>query len=96
MRVINIDGGNGTTCQCGSWLDHWKRFGGQLPTYCPEEGCYRKPEIGAHVQKDGSADKTWYILPLCSAHCARKGEVITVSDHVRLIPANTRETCGRT
>jgi hypothetical protein len=94
VRVININGASNSTCRCGSWLDHWKRFGGQLPTYCPEEECYQKPEVGAHVQKDGSADKSWYILPLCNAHSGKKGEAITVSDHVRLVPANTRETCG--
>ena len=94
VKVTNINGAGDDSCPCGSWLDHWKRFGGHLPTYCPEESCYQKVEVGARVQKEGAA--AWYIIPLCSTHNGRKGEALTVSDHVRLVPADPKKTCGRT
>jgi len=93
VRVTNINSAGDHACPCGSWLDHWKRLGGQLPTYCPEESCYRKPEVGARVQKDGSTG--WYIIPLCSIHNGMRGKALTVSDHVRLVPAHVKKTCGR-
>jgi hypothetical protein len=93
VRVTNINATSDDTCPCGSWLDHWKRSGGQLSTYCSEESCYQRPEVGARVQKDGGAD--WYIIPLCSIHGGMKGEALTVSDHVRLVPADVKKTCGK-
>ncbi|TET21395.1 MAG: hypothetical protein E3J71_09875 [Candidatus Stahlbacteria bacterium] len=97
MKVTNINGTSQKTCKCGSWLDHWKNFSEQtLPAYCPEVNCYNKPEVGAHVQKDSSTDKSWYIVPLCKTHNAKKGETITIIDidSIKLVSANVSETCG--
>lgn len=96
MKVTNINGTSQNTCKCGSWLQHWKNFSGQsLPSYCPEEKCTRKPEVGAHVQKANSLDNNWYIIPLCTTHNAMHGSSITVSDSVKLVSANVSETCGK-
>ena len=96
MRVRNINGTSDKTCNCDSWLDHWKKFSGQsLPSYCPETKCLKKPDVGAHVQKDGYADSSWYIIPLCSTHNAETGKSLDISDSVKLVSANVSETCGK-
>jgi hypothetical protein len=50
--------------------------------------------IGAHVQKDDSKDKNWYIYPLCGKHNATKEKSLEVSDIYELVSANVSETCG--
>jgi hypothetical protein len=95
MKVININGTSLNICKCGSWLNHWKKFGGQdLPSYCSEKSCLKKPEVGAHVQKDNSTDRKWYIIPLCTVHNLKTGESIEIMDGVALVSANVSETCG--
>ena len=96
MKVKNINGTSDNACKCGSWLDHWKKFSSQsVPSFCPEEKCTKKPEVGAHVQKDSSSDTSWYIVPLCSAHNQEKGKSLTISDNVVLVSANVSSTCGK-
>lgn len=95
MKLRNINGTSDTTCRCGSWLAHWKRFSGQSTHHCPADGCIRSDLVGAHVQKGGaSTDQTWYIFPLCTAHNQYTGE-LEVSDVYLLVPANKSETCER-
>ena len=94
MKVNNIDGTSDNSCSCGSWLDHWKNDSRQsIPTYCSEKNCTKKPEVGAHVQKDNSYDKDWYIVPLCSEH-NKKATSLEVVDSVVLVSANKSQTCG--
>jgi hypothetical protein len=96
MRVKNINGTSQNACKCGSWLDHWKKFSGQvLPTYCTEKSCMGKPEVGAHVQKDSSTDSSWYIAPLCKTCNAKTGQSLDLMDGTALVPANVSETCGK-
>lgn len=98
MKLTNINGTTDNTCKCGSWLEHWKKYNSgrqPLPTYCPEKSCTKKPEVGAHVQKDGSSDRSWYIVPLCPTHNGMKGATIEVSDSISLASANVSETCGK-
>jgi len=96
MKVKNINGTSQNTCKCGSWLQHWKNHSGQsLPSYCPETSCLQKPEVGAHVQKDNSADNSWYIIPLCKTHNAETGKSLTVSDSIVLVSANVSKTCDK-
>jgi len=96
MKVVNINGTSDKTCKCGSWLEHWKNFSGQaLSTYCPEKTCTQKPEVGAHVQKDSSSDKSWYIIPLCKRHNGETGKSLEVSDSIKLVSANVSNTCGK-
>ena len=96
LRRQIINGTSDNTCRCGSWLEHWKKFGGlEVPKFCPEEKCTQKPEVGAHVQRDAVSDRNWYIIPLCGTHNGKKGESLIVSDFVRLVSANVKETCGK-
>lgn len=94
MKVRNINGTSENTCKCGSWQNHWVKFGGKsVPTYCSESSCTGKDLVGAHVQKDSSSDKSWYIVPLCKKHNA-KSDTLTISDSTVLVSANVSQTCG--
>ena len=96
MKVKNINGTSDKACTCGSWLDHWKNFSGQsVPIYCPEVECPRKPEVGAHVQKDNGIDSRWYIVPLCETHNALTGKSLNISENIKLASANVSLTCGK-
>jgi hypothetical protein len=53
----------------------------------------KPPEVGAHVQKDSMLDRSWYIVPVCSAHNAKAGEM-NIMDSTVLVPANVSQTCG--
>ena len=95
MKVKNINGTSANVCKCGSWLEHWKRFGGgTVPSYCSASSCTQKPEVGAHVQKDTWTDSSWYIVPLCQGHNSQTGRSLEVS--ATLVPANVSLTCGKT
>ena len=95
MKVNNVNGTSDNTCKCGSWLAHWKNFSGQeIPTYCAEKACTAKPDVGAHVQKDSTADKSWYIVPLCSPHNRETGKSLNLVDSAVLVSANVSQTCG--
>ena len=96
MKVKNINGTSQTTCKCGSWLQHWKNFSGvALGQHCYEISCTSKPELGAHVQKDGSTDASWYIVPLCTRHNNMKGESIDLVSSAVLVSANKQQTCEK-
>ncbi len=95
MKIKNINGTSQTTCACGSWLNHWKKFSGQSTfSYCPAGACLKTDLVGAHVQKSDSSDNKWYIYPLCNAHNQHTG-VLEVSDTYKLVSANKKETCEK-
>ena len=95
MRVKNINGTTGHDCKCTSWLEHWKNYGGgALPVSCPETNCIESAEVGAHVQKDGTTDNSWYIVPLCKTHNGKLGQSLDVLP-VTLVSANVKGTCGK-
>ena len=96
MWVKNVNGTRDNTCKCGSWLDHWKKFSDQvLLSSCAEKTCPKKPEVGAHVQKDSSTDKAWYIVPLCNEHNRQTGKSLELMDRATLVSANVSQTCGK-
>ena len=95
FKVKNINNTAQSTCKCGSWIDHWRRFSKQqLPPYCPEIKCTERPELGAHVQLAEPGDENWYLVPLCRTHNAKRGETLEISNYINLVPANVGETCG--
>jgi hypothetical protein len=96
MRVINLNGTSDNVCRCGSWLNHWKNFSGQsLPNRCSVMNCNNNLEVGAHVQKDGSYDKNWYIVPICQDCNAKTYSSLEISDYITLVSANKSETCDK-
>jgi len=96
MRINNINGTSDNTCKCGNWLAHWKRFGGNKPSsLCAERSCTKGYEVGAHIQKDSSTDKNWYIVPLCKEHNGQTGKSLDIMDDTSLVSANVSQTCGK-
>lgn len=95
MKVKNLNGTAQNKCKCVSWYAHWEKFSGQKANQCVVIGCKGKPEVGAHVQKDSSADSSWYVIPVCTACNNKRGEPLNVVDEVKLVSANVTQTCGR-
>ena len=93
---LTVDTPDTSNCACGTWLDHWNKFSGQAaPHHCPLLMCVDPTEVGAHVRKEGVADNTTYILPLCKRHASQPGETIVVNDYLPLVSANVTETCAK-
>jgi len=95
MKVINVNGITDVDCKCESWLDHWLKFSGQEPSYCPVAECMNTIETAAHVQKDSKTDQKWYILPLCHKHDGMIGQSFEVNGHFELVSADISKTCGK-
>ena len=95
MRVKNLNGTTGNVCTCGSWLKHWGNFSSQTANYCMVNGCSQKPEVGGHVQRDDSSDKSWYVVPLCKTCNGKRGQDLDIFDGVVLVKANVAETCAK-
>lgn len=67
MLVKNINGTSdyGAPAPYYTWITYWRAFKGNSPMFCPRCGRYMTDPVGAHVQKDSSWDKHWYIVPIC-------------------------------
>jgi len=95
MRVKNLNGtSDSPNCPCGTWLKHWEQYAGKKAVYCSEGSCTKSAEKGAHVQKV-IGDQCWYIVPLCTGHNNQRGQELTISDGVMLVPATERFKCGK-
>jgi len=108
MVVKNVNGAMRTVCGCGSWLNHWRRFGtpGEAFTRkqaCSVVVCSQPIEVGALVQKEVLegmkalgmvGDASWYVIPLCSDHSRQRSGALQVEDDCGLAPASQDETCG--
>jgi hypothetical protein len=96
MKITNINGNPGNTCTCGNWLAHYERFcGKRAHIYCAARWCWHPAEIGVHAQKDHSADKNWYIVPLCSKHGAGTVASLDIGIFSNFVPASVSLTCAR-
>lgn len=94
MRVSNAGGTSGSNCKCGSWFDHWKKHSGQSRANCSVINCNSKCEVGAHVKKYDSFDRSLYIIPLCQ-DCNMASGSLEIDNSVKLVSANVNETCGK-
>ena len=94
-KVKNINGTTDDTCRCGSWLNHWEKYGGILAGVCVEKSCAKPAEVGAHVMKVESIDQGHYIVPLCRDHNALSGQEIEIRGSAKMVSANTKETCAK-
>ncbi len=92
-KIKNINGTSDNNCGCGSWLNHYYKNGGYKYEYCCEDKCVNKDLVGAHVQKDGSTDNSWYIIPLCKAHNAST-TALEIGSRT-LVSANKALTCEK-
>jgi hypothetical protein len=97
-KVRNINGTSDNECKCeGGWLGHWQKFGngGKLAEKCSGLSCPNKDLKGAHVQKEDTTDKSWYIIPLCGHHNGLHGKTIAINPDTKFAPANKSLTCER-
>jgi hypothetical protein len=87
MRVKNLNRATQTKCKASSWLAHWEKITGQNASLCFVKDCIDQPSAGGLVQKDGSSDQNWYVVPLCD-HCSKKtGQDLDIWDLATLVPA---------
>ncbi len=99
MKVTNVNGSSKTSpvCNCGSWKNHWNNYNGNgdsWPSLCREKLCFRAADVGAHVQRDGGTDKSWYIVPLCTKHNGDGGSLELVAG-TALAVADQASTCKK-
>jgi hypothetical protein len=95
MIVRNINGtSDNPDCPCGSWLKHWKKYTEINNPACAEASCQEKVEVGAHVQKTGNSDYSWYIVPVCKKHNNLRGQELEIPDYFPLVPVTARNKCG--
>ncbi|MGJ3350981.1 hypothetical protein AAZR23_16025 [Morganella sp. Je.2.23] len=96
MKVTNINGTSDHKCKCDSWIKHWEEFSKQTADKCSVKGCSSDAEVGAHVQKSGSTDECWYIVPFCRKHNqSSEDAVLELNAGTDLEPANVSKTCGK-
>jgi hypothetical protein len=74
-------------CGSGSWLAHWEKLSGLRAFMCFAKGCFGRPSVGGHVQKDRRTDQSWYVVPLCSACNTKRGQDLDVWDYATLVYA---------
>lgn len=72
---------------------HWERFAGVRAIYCGVLRCTSPAELGAHVVKDGGADKDEYIVPMCQVHNGQGEVSLPLSTHVLMVHASVAKTC---
>ena len=88
VKVKNI---NGTarfkepSCGCKTWLEHWVQNSGyNLKDFCRR--CHShvvKDElVGGHVMKVNSADKDYYIVPICRKCNGKKDKIFEVEEEI--------------
>ncbi len=94
MLVKNLNGTSRRACRCGNWLEHWRRFSGELGIICSCCFCNETATEGCHVQKATSPDENWYIIPVCHACNMKSGENLHIWDQTSLIPATEHPLCG--
>jgi hypothetical protein len=85
MKVGNLNGVAQSRFGSGSWLDEWEKLSGLKAFMCFAKGCFGRPSVGGHVQKESRTDRSWYIVPLCS-HCNQKqGQDLDIWDAATLV-----------
>ncbi len=82
VKVKNIQGtANREPRDSSTFKDHWVVVKNRpWPMVCSSYRCYNLAEVGAHVQKVGSYDRHWYIVPLCKSCNNRRGEEFWVNE----------------
>jgi hypothetical protein len=94
LLVTNIHTIGSSFCGCVGRLDHWRRAMRYVGyPACSVSNCREMAILGAPVEKYGSDDRTWYIVPLCTTHAS--GEVLPIRDEAPLASAVVQRSCGR-
>jgi hypothetical protein len=85
MRVKNLN--RAAQTKRGGWLAHWEKISGQNACLCFAKDCINQPSIGGLVQKDGSTDESWYVVPLCDDCNKKTGQDLDIWDLATLVAA---------
>lgn len=87
--VKNVNGSSrfGPPSGYSSWLEYWEDQSGYIERFCHCVGCIGTDLVGAHVQKAGSTDRKWYIVPLCQS-CNKKSTSFMVEGPLVPVPSN--------
>lgn len=63
VKVKNLIGTSDNNSK--DWKQYWELKTGVKFNLCSNILCNNKAEVGAHVIKVDSTDKSWYIVPFC-------------------------------
>ena len=87
VKVKNLNGtsDNKAPAEYSSWLEFWEKKAGKKAGECGH--CTADAEVGAHVQKADSSDKSWYIVPLCKT-CNKKSSSEEFTVYEPLVAVN--------
>lgn len=89
IKVKNVIGSSRFPSPSGynSWLDYWEQKTGKKAYFCAATDCWAQDLVGAHVQKVNSADRRWYIVPLCRG-CNNRTDEFYVNETLVPVPSN--------
>lgn len=88
IKVKNLNGTTDNKPPKGSWKIWWEEQTHNKFSRCSCKTCDNNAEVGAHVQKAESADRKWYIVPLCiECNVTKKNELFEVEKD-KLVPVN--------
>lgn len=91
MFVTNLRDVSDKPCRCGSWLEHWAKFGGCTTlAICSANGCCKIARVGSHVSVNGKP----LIIPMCERH-HQQSYPLDVYDHTLGVSADELKTCAR-
>lgn len=63
IKVKNLHGTSDNKSEI--WKSWWELNKGRKFSICSNIACSKKAEVGGHVIKADSSDRSWYIVPLC-------------------------------
>lgn len=88
-KVRNVNGSGRFPAPSGysTWLEYWEDKAGMTASVCGAYGCNRKDLVGAHVQKVGGYDNSWYITPICKS-CNQRTDEFEVYFPLVPVPSN--------
>ena len=88
IKVKNVKGSSRWAAPDGytSWLDYWSKHKGKA-LFCGAKDCLGSAEVGGHVVKVDSDDKSIYIVPLCKSCNPRTDEYYVLESKLLHIPS---------
>jgi len=69
-----------------TWRIWWETSKRKKFSKCSTFGCTQFADVGAHVQKEGLIDRSWYIVPLCARCNNRSSELPFYVDSNDMMP----------
>jgi hypothetical protein len=95
MKVKNLNGAAENRAVGAGGLAHWEKVARQNAWICFVKGCVKRPSVVGLVQKEDTADATWYAVPLCDDCNRKRGQALDIWDSELLVCANVLEGTAR-